>query len=191
MKDATLSPNIAMPNTTTNHPQYQTPLITNLTAHLLHGFLGVLIGMVSSTNRLSLHTSSIYPIPKSPTIALKDPQWRNAMYDEYYVLVENGTWVLVPRPSSVNMVQSMWLFKHKFHAGETLSRYKTRLVGNGSSQQLGIDCDETFSLVVKLATIHTVLSLAVSRKWPVHQLDVKKAFLNRDLSETVYMHQPS
>ncbi|GJV50769.1 retrovirus-related pol polyprotein from transposon TNT 1-94 [Tanacetum coccineum] len=89
------------------------------------------------------------------------------------------------------MVQSMWLFKHKFHAGETLSRYKTRLVGNGSSQQLGIDCDETFSLVVKPATIHTVLSLAVSRKWPVHQLDVKKAFLNRDLSETVYMHQPS
>nr|GFC97683.1 ribonuclease H-like domain-containing protein [Tanacetum cinerariifolium] len=68
--------------------------------------------------------------------------------------------------------------------------YKARLVANGSSQQLGIDCDETFSPVVKPATIRTVLSLAVSRKWPIHQLDVKNAFLIGDLFETVYMHQP-
>ncbi|GKB12366.1 ribonuclease H-like domain-containing protein [Tanacetum coccineum] len=88
------------------------------------------------------------------------------------------------------MVRSMWLFKHKFHADGTLSRYKARLVANGSSQQLGVDFDETFSPVVKPATIRTVLSLAVSRKWPIHQLDVKNAFLNGDLSETVYMHQP-
>ncbi|GJX37179.1 ribonuclease H-like domain-containing protein [Tanacetum coccineum] len=88
------------------------------------------------------------------------------------------------------MVRSMWLFKHKFHVDGTLSHYKARLVANGSSQQLGVDFDETFSPVVKPATIRTVLSLAVSRKWPIHQLDVKNAFLNGDLSETVYMHQP-
>nr|GEX64146.1 ribonuclease H-like domain-containing protein [Tanacetum cinerariifolium] len=55
----------------------------------------------------------------------------------------------------------------------------------------GVDVDETFSLVVKLGTIRTVMSLATSQHWPIHQLDVKNAFLHRDLSETVYMHQPS
>nr|GEX97801.1 ribonuclease H-like domain-containing protein [Tanacetum cinerariifolium] len=112
------------------------------------------------------------------------------MHDEYNALVKSGTWILIPRPAGINLVRSIWLFKHKFHADGTLSRYKARLVANGSSQQLDIDCDETFSPVVKPATIRTVLSLAVSRKWPIHQLDVKNDFLNGDLSKNVYMHQP-
>nr|GEY97639.1 hypothetical protein [Tanacetum cinerariifolium] len=60
----------------------------------------------------------------------------------------------------------------------TLNRYKSRLVANGSSQQLGVDFDETFIPVVKPTTIRTLLSFAVSRQWPIHQLDVKNAFLN-------------
>ncbi|GJZ44451.1 ribonuclease H-like domain-containing protein [Tanacetum coccineum] len=90
-------------------------------------------GIVKPIERLSLHTSSLSPIPKSPFIALKDPNWCNAMYDEYNALVKNGTWILVPRPSDVNLVRSMWLFKHKFHVDGTLSRYKARLVANGTS----------------------------------------------------------
>ncbi|GKE34813.1 ribonuclease H-like domain-containing protein [Tanacetum coccineum] len=84
----------------------------------------------------------------------------------------------------------MWLFCHKYLADGTLSRYKARLVANGSTQLEGVDVDETFSPVVKPGTIRTVLSLVVSRHWPIHQLDVKNAFLHGDLSETVYMHQP-
>ncbi|GJY95967.1 ribonuclease H-like domain-containing protein [Tanacetum coccineum] len=76
-------------------------------------------------------------------------------------------------------------------ADVTLSRYKACLVANGSTQLKGVDVDETFSLVVKLGTIRTILSLAASRHWPIHQLDVKNAFLHGDLSETIYMHQPS
>nr|GEY30381.1 ribonuclease H-like domain-containing protein [Tanacetum cinerariifolium] len=53
----------------------------------------------------------------------------------------------------------------------TLSRYKARLVANGSTQLEGVDVDEPFSLVVKPGTIRTVLSLAASQHWPVHQLD--------------------
>ncbi|GKB51928.1 ribonuclease H-like domain-containing protein [Tanacetum coccineum] len=148
------------------------------------------LGIIKPIDRLSLNTFSISPISKNLSYALQDPHWRNAIYDEYNALVKNGTWLLVPRPACVNMVHSIWLFKHKFHADGTLSHHKASLVANGSSQQLGVDFDKTFSPVVKLATICTVLSLVVSQQWPIHQLDVKNAFLKGDLSKTVYMHQP-
>ncbi|GKD40027.1 ribonuclease H-like domain-containing protein [Tanacetum coccineum] len=93
------------------------------------------------------------------------------MCDEYKALINNNTWVLVPHPPNVNTVRSMWLYKYKYNADGSLSRYKARLVTNGHSQQQGIDCDETFSPVVKPATIRTVLGLTVSRlisiQWPI------------------------
>ena len=84
----------------------------------------------------------------------------------------------------------MWLYRHKFNATGTRVRHKARLVANGKSQKQGVDCDETFSPVVKPATIRAVLEVATTKNWPLHQLDVKNAFLHGDLKETVYMHQP-
>nr|GEZ35317.1 ribonuclease H-like domain-containing protein [Tanacetum cinerariifolium] len=81
--------------------------------------------------------SHISALPKSPSIALSDPNWRAAMYDEYNALVKNSTWMLVPKPPNANVVRSMWLFRHKYHADGFLSRYKARLVSNGSTQQVG------------------------------------------------------
>ncbi|GJZ16254.1 ribonuclease H-like domain-containing protein [Tanacetum coccineum] len=142
------------------------------------------------TKRLTLHVSSVSPLPKSYRDAFSDRNWKNVMRDEYHALIKNKTWTLVPRPPDTNIVSCMWLFRHKYLADDTLSRYKTRLVANGSTQLEGVDVDETFSPVVKSGTIRTVLSLATSRHWPIHQLDVKNAFLHGDLFETVYMHHP-
>lgn len=148
------------------------------------------IGITKPIQRLNLHTTTESPLPKSHTQALQDPNWTIAMLDEFNALIANRTWVLVPRPHGANIVRSMWLFRKKHKADGSLERYKARLVANGKSQRPDIDCDETFSPVVKPATIRTVLSLALSRSWPVHQLDVKNAFLHGQLQETVYMHQP-
>ncbi|WVZ90385.1 hypothetical protein U9M48_036692 [Paspalum notatum var. saurae] len=62
---------------------------------------------------------------------------------------------------------------------------------HGFTQWPDIDYAETFSPVVKPATVRTVLSLALSRHWSIHQLDVTNAFLHGTLIETVYCVQPS
>jgi hypothetical protein len=54
-----------------------------------------------------------------------------------------------------------------------------------------VDYDETFSLVVKFATICVVLSLALSRNWAIHLLHIKNVFLHGTLTETVYCSQPT
>ncbi|GKC63684.1 ribonuclease H-like domain-containing protein [Tanacetum coccineum] len=116
--------------------------------------------MTKPTNRFTLHVSSVSPLPKSHIQAKQNLHWENAMKDEFNAPIKNGTWVLVPRPPNVNVVRSMWLFKHKFNTDGTLSMYKARLVAN-------------------------VLSLVMSRQWPIHQLDVKNAFLHGHLTETL------
>ncbi|GKA25189.1 ribonuclease H-like domain-containing protein [Tanacetum coccineum] len=114
---------------------------------------------------LNLHVSTISPLPKSYNEAFNDSNWQNAMCDEYNALIKINTWTLVPRPKDANLVCFMWLFRHKHLADGTVSRYKARLVANGSTQLSGIDVDETFSSVFKPATIQTLLSLATSRYW--------------------------
>jgi len=135
--------------------------------------------------------SSLSPVPRSYRGGLADPNWRAAMQEEYDALLMNHTWDLVPRPPQSNVVSGKWVFKHKFKADGTLEQYKARWVLRGFTQRPGIDFDETFSPVVKPATVRTVLSLSLSRSWPIHQLDVKNAFLHGNLSETVYCSQPT
>ena len=96
----------------------------------------------------------------------------------------------MPRPLHVYVIRSIWIFTHKVKSNGVFERHKAPLVGDGKTQHVGIDCGETFSPVVKPATIRTVLSLSLLKAWPIHQLDVKNAFLHGELQEIVYLHQP-
>lgn len=105
---------------------------------LTHGKTGI----TKPKTCLCLHTTNtISPLPTSQIQALKDPNWTLAMNDECDALIKIGTWSLVPRPKSTNVIHSMWLYRHKFDATGKLVRYKARFVANGKSQQLGVDCD--------------------------------------------------
>jgi hypothetical protein len=42
-----------------------------------------------------------------------------------------------------------------------------------------------------MTTIHTMLAIAASQNWVLHQMDVKNTFLHMDLKEDVYMHPPA
>lgn len=132
---------------------------------------------------LSLHVNTVSPLPKGYKQALLNPNWNPSITDEYDALIKNNTWTLVPKPAGTNIVNALWLFKHKYKADGTLARYKFRLVANGTSQEQGIDFDETFSPVIKPATIRAVLNFVVERDWPVNQLVVQNAFLHGNLED--------
>jgi hypothetical protein len=112
------------------------------------------------------------------------------MADEFSALRKTGTWILVPRPPGVNIVGNKWIFKTKHRLDGSIDKHKARLVTRGFTQKHGIDYGDTFSPVVKPATVRLVLSLAVSRGWTLRQIDVSNAFLHGFLAETVYMQQP-
>ena len=63
-------------------------------------------------------------------------------------------------------------------------------MAKGFTQTYGVDYQETFAPVVKINSIRVLLSLAAKYNWPLHQLDIKNAFLNGDLEEEVFMIPP-
>nr|GEU85083.1 ribonuclease H-like domain-containing protein [Tanacetum cinerariifolium] len=101
------------------------------------------------TEHLNLHVSFISPLPKSYRDAFDDSNWQNAIMTNIMHLLKIKLGLLCPD------LQTPILFILD-----------------------GVDVDETFSLVVKPDTIQIALSLATSRHWHVHQLDVKNAFLH-------------
>jgi hypothetical protein len=148
-------------------------------------------GVLQPVDRLvpsALSSPALSPVSSSVRRELADPNWRHAM--EYEALQANHTWDPVPRPSGANVVTGKWIFKQKLKANGSLDRYKARWVLRGFTQRPRVDYDETFNPVVKPATVWTVLTLALSREWPVHQFDVKNAFLHSTLTEMVYCTQP-
>lgn len=147
-------------------------------------------GFVQPVDRLNLGTEVLSPLPASFRSVLGDPNWRAAMQSDFNVLQASDTWTLVPRPPGVNVVTGKWVYRHKFLTDGTLDCYKAHWVLRSFTQRPGIDYDETFSSVMKPATIRVVLSLALSRSWLIHELDVKNAFLHGTLTETVYCAQP-
>jgi hypothetical protein len=112
------------------------------------------------------------------------------MEDEHAALLRNNTWTLVPPPSGRNIIGSRWVFKLKHKADGSIDKYKARLVAQGFTQRYGLDYLDTYSPVVKHATVRLVLALAVARNWCVRQLDISNAFLHGVLEETAYMRQP-
>jgi hypothetical protein len=101
--------------------------------------------------------------PASLHSALSDPKCKQAMDSEIQALQHNNTWHLVPRVKGVNRIDCRLVYKIKRKSDGTFDTYKARLVAKGFKQRYGVDYGDTFSPVVKPATIHLVLSMAISQ----------------------------
>lgn len=125
--------------------------------------------------------------PKSVAEALLNPAWKQAMELEMKALLDNDTWTISNLPTGRKLVGCKWIFRVKYKPDGTVERYKARLVTKGYSQREGLDFHETFSHIVKMVIVRSVIALVVIRNWTIFQLDVNNAFWHGDLNECVFM----
>lgn len=89
----------------------------------------------------------------------KDPRWVETMQTEISALNNNHTWDIVILPKGKPPIGCKWIFKIKYKVSGEVERFKARLVAKGYSQKEGIDYQKTFSPVIKMKTVRTVLTL--------------------------------
>jgi hypothetical protein len=117
-------------------------------------------GVFKPHPKYALAASTTVPVvPQSVRAALKEPAWRAAMQEEFDALHRNQTRQLVPRPCDARVISGKWVFKVKTGADGSFERNKARWVVHGDVQRPGIDFGETFSPVIKPATMRTVLTI--------------------------------
>jgi hypothetical protein len=97
---------------------------------------------------------------------------------------------VVPHPKGKNVVGSKWVFRIKRGPDGAILKHKARVVAQGFTQIEGVNYDETFAPVAKLASLRTILAIAAELDLEVHQMDVKSAYLNGELKEDIYMKPP-
>lgn len=157
--------------------------------HLQHG-ISKPKTYTDGTIRWGMFVMAATEEPTSVADALHDPRRVAAMDSEHQALLRNKIWHVVPPPKGKNVIDCKWVYRVKKKADGTVDRYKARLMAKGFKQRYGIDYEDTFSPVVKAATVRLIFSIAVSRGWVLRQLDVQNAFLHGVLEEEVYMKQP-
>ena len=119
--------------------------------------------------------------------------WDKGYDDEINSLNRHGVWTLVPRstiPKDRKIIGCRPLFIRKRNEANEVTRHKVRVVAKGYSQVEGRDYTDTFAPVARLESVRTVLGIAATLDWEIHQFDVKTAFLHGNLTEEIYMEQP-
>ncbi|GJS23268.1 zinc finger, CCHC-type containing protein [Tanacetum coccineum] len=76
--------------------------------------------------------------------------------------------------------------------GKLRTRVTVMLVSGakGFRQKEGVNYFDTYAPVARITTIKLLLALVAIHNLVIHQMDVKRVFLNSDLEEEVYMKQP-
>lgn len=127
-------------------------------------------------------------IPTSVNEMLNSPQaelWLEACDDQFLQYINHNAYELVERPPGVKILRGHWRFTVKTDESDIITKFKSRYVVDGSNMNI----DTSYSPVINSTILRLMLSIACNRKWNIHLVDVKSAYLNSLINEDVYMYQ--
>jgi hypothetical protein len=84
----------------------------------------------------------------------------------------------------------MWVFAYKLRFDGHIERYKSRLVAKGFAQRQGIDYTEVWAPTGCLPVLRCLFAYAAAFDYDTIQADIRTAFLNGPLEDTIYLCQP-
>ncbi|MBW0560427.1 hypothetical protein O181_100142, partial [Austropuccinia psidii MF-1] len=128
--------------------------------------------------------------PRTFNGALSSPDkdlWLASIKRELESMNALGVWEVIELDPLLKLVGTTWVFKiKKDHLGQ-VTEYKARLCAQGFTQSAGIDFNQTYAPTGRLNSLRTLIAFAAAKNLDFHQIDIKSAFLNAPLSETVYL----
>ncbi|UYV75644.1 hypothetical protein LAZ67_13000836 [Cordylochernes scorpioides] len=128
-------------------------------------------------------TNETIPKDYDEAIACEDKKhWENAMLEEIQNMYSHQVWELVPRLVNAKFSKTKKT-KTKITKLDLLQWDTTKIPGR--------DYNESFSPVIKIATLRTIFSMAATKDSVIKLFDVKAAYLNGNIENTIFMEQPA
>ena len=120
------------------------------------------------------------------------PRWEEVINVELKSLDDAHTLNMVDHPKDTNVVSCKWVFKIKKNAVGEIDKYKVDLVARGFTQQYGVDYNETYAPVARLASLYLILAITAHQNWDIKLFDFHSAFLNGKLDDNkiIFMELP-
>jgi Reverse transcriptase (RNA-dependent DNA polymerase) len=120
------------------------------------------------------------------------PLWEKAIDEELATLRATGTWRFEEALPRANVIGLKWVFKVKKDTVRNVTHYKACLVAQRYSQIRGINYNDTYAPMAKLASSHAIIAMANQLNLELHQVNIKGVYLNGVLTENkmLYMQHP-
>ncbi|MBW0475189.1 hypothetical protein O181_014904 [Austropuccinia psidii MF-1] len=116
--------------------------------------------------------------------------WIDEINKELGNMEHMKVWDMVDLNPDYKLVGKTWGFKIKKDHNNNIIEKKARLCAQGFTPRPGIDFDKTFAPTGKFNSLFTLIAFAETNSLDFHQVDVKSAFLNAPLTETIYLSIP-
>ncbi|MBW0535649.1 hypothetical protein O181_075364 [Austropuccinia psidii MF-1] len=149
--------------------------------------------ILTYSRRLKVLVTGSEEAPKTFRSALKGPsskEWLKAIEKELTSMANLNVWDVVELKPDYKLVGTTWVFRIKTNHLKQVTEHKARLCAQGFSQTPGVDFGKTYAPTGRLNSLRCLISYSVINRLEFHQVDIKSAFLNAPLVDTVFLSIP-